>query len=57
MKDVHKFYFKDSEEISKESRNIFIKGNLNDVKDNFQVKISLNFVSIKYIGNLNINSL
>jgi hypothetical protein len=57
LKDVHKFYFKDSEEVSKESRNIFIKGNLNDVKDNFQVKISLNFVSIKYIGNLNINSL
>jgi hypothetical protein len=41
LKDVHKFYFKDSEEISKESRNIFIKGNLNDVKDNFQVKISI----------------
>lgn len=35
LKDIHKFYC-GVEEIKKESRNIFIKGSINDVRDDFQ---------------------
>ena len=37
LKDVHKFYCDPIIEIEKDTRNIFVKGTLNDVKQNFQV--------------------
>ena len=37
LKDVHMLYCPDSKQISKDERNIFIKGNIKDVTDNFQV--------------------
>ena len=35
LKDLHKFYFKDAQELDKDTRNVFVKGTLQDVMDDF----------------------
>jgi len=39
LKDVHMLYNPEEETLNKDARDIFIKGTLNDVDKNFQVKI------------------
>jgi hypothetical protein len=38
LKDVYELYFPEKNKMSKDERNIFIKGNVDDVINNFQVK-------------------
>ena len=35
LKDLHKFYFKDAKELDKDTRNVFVKGTLQDVQEDF----------------------
>ncbi len=37
LKDVHRLYNPEAQAISKDVRDIFVKGSLNDVINNFQV--------------------
>ena len=40
LKDVHQFYSPNSKPIDKDTRNVFIKGDINDIIENFQVNRS-----------------
>ena len=39
LKSIHEFYCTEKQSISKDARNIFVKGKLSDVKREFQVNL------------------
>ena len=49
LKSIHEFYCKEKQSISKDARNIFIKGKLSDVKREFQVNLKQITIKIKHL--------